>query len=101
MAIAGRGLRVYTLYCAYEMGESAESLAENREVPLAAIFEALSPTHLADQTSAIGRNEDRTSGGAARSLSPEIATNQLLRLEMFSREELALAYAAALSSPHV
>lgn len=42
MAIAGRGLRVYTLFSAYEMGEAAaESLAKDRDLPLAAVFEAL------------------------------------------------------------
>ncbi len=41
MAIAGTGVRVYTLQCAYEMGESAEHIAENRDLPLPAVFEAL------------------------------------------------------------
>lgn len=41
MAIAGTGVRVYTLQCAYEMGESAEYIAENRDLPLPAVFEAL------------------------------------------------------------
>lgn len=41
MAIAGRGIRVYTMYCAYEMGDSAELLAENYDLPLPAVLEAL------------------------------------------------------------
>lgn len=41
MAIAGRGIRVYTIYCAYEIGDSAESLAENYDLPLPSVFEAL------------------------------------------------------------
>lgn len=41
MAIAGTSVRVYTLQCAYEMGESAEYIAENRDLPLPAVFEAL------------------------------------------------------------
>ncbi|MPZ16035.1 MAG: hypothetical protein GEU73_16710 [Chloroflexi bacterium] len=41
MAIAGTSVRVYTLQCAYEMGESAEYIAENRGLPLPAVFEAL------------------------------------------------------------
>ena len=41
MVIAGRRLRVYTPKRAYEMGESAESLAADHDLPLAAGFEAL------------------------------------------------------------
>ena len=41
MAIAGRRLRVYTILGEYEMGMSAEAIAENAEIPLAAVFEAL------------------------------------------------------------
>lgn len=41
LAIAGRGLRVYTILGEYEMGMSAEAIAENAEIPLAAVYEAL------------------------------------------------------------
>jgi uncharacterized protein (DUF433 family) len=41
MAIAGRRLRVYTILGEYEMGMSAEAIAENAEIPLAAVYEAL------------------------------------------------------------
>lgn len=41
MAVAGRRLRVYAIYCAYEMGESAELIAKKAEIPLPAVFEAL------------------------------------------------------------
>jgi uncharacterized protein (DUF433 family) len=40
-AIDGTGLRVYTLATAYAMGESAEYIAAERDLPLAAVFEAL------------------------------------------------------------
>ncbi len=39
--IAGKGLRVYTVLGLYEMGDSAESIAENYDVPIAAVYEAL------------------------------------------------------------
>ena len=39
--IAGKGLRVYTVLGLYEMGESAEYVADEYDVPLAAVYEAL------------------------------------------------------------
>src|SRR5215216_2588884 len=39
--IEGTGLRVYTILGLYEMGDSAECIAENYEVPTAAVYEAL------------------------------------------------------------
>ena len=39
--IAGKGLRVYTVLGLYEMGENAEYIADEYDVPLAAIFECL------------------------------------------------------------
>lgn len=39
--IAGTGVRVYTLLAAYEIGEAPEYIAEQRDLPLAAVFEAL------------------------------------------------------------
>src|SRR6266540_3319526 len=41
MAITGRRLRVYTILGEYEMGMSAEAIAENAEIPVAAVYEAL------------------------------------------------------------
>jgi uncharacterized protein (DUF433 family) len=40
-AIVAGGLRVYTILGEYEMGMSAEAIAENAEIPLAAVYEAL------------------------------------------------------------
>jgi len=40
MAIVGRRLRVYTILGEYEMGMSAEAIAENAEIPVA-VYEAL------------------------------------------------------------
>lgn len=39
--IAGTGLRVYTVLGMYEMGDSAEYIAQEAGVPIAAVFEAL------------------------------------------------------------
>ena len=39
--LAGKRLRVYTVLGLYEMGESAESIADNYDLPLAAVYEAL------------------------------------------------------------
>ena len=39
--IAGRGLRVYTINCRYEMGDTPEYLADQYDVPVAAVLEAL------------------------------------------------------------
>ena len=41
MAIVGTGVRVYTIKCAYEMGEAAEYIADQRDLPIPAVFEAL------------------------------------------------------------
>ena len=39
--IAGRGLRVYTILGEYEMGMSAETIADEYDIPVAAVHEAL------------------------------------------------------------
>jgi len=39
--IAGKGLRVYTVLGLYETGDSAECIAEQYDVPVAAVHEAL------------------------------------------------------------
>ena len=39
--IAGTRVRVYTVLTAYEMGEAPEYIADQRDLPLAAVFEAL------------------------------------------------------------
>jgi uncharacterized protein (DUF433 family) len=39
--IAGRGIRVYTLLCLHEMGDSPEEIADAYELPLGAVYEAL------------------------------------------------------------
>ena len=39
--IAGKGLRVYTVLGLYETGDSAEYIADEYDVPLAAVFECL------------------------------------------------------------
>jgi uncharacterized protein (DUF433 family) len=39
--IAGKGLRVYTVLGLYEMGDSPEYIAEEYDVPVAAVHEAL------------------------------------------------------------
>src|SRR5438552_14928742 len=39
--IAGKGLRVYTVLGLYEMGDSPEYIAQEYDVPVAAIHEAL------------------------------------------------------------
>jgi uncharacterized protein (DUF433 family) len=40
-AIVGSGLRVYTILGEYEMGRSAEAIADGHDVPVAAVYEAL------------------------------------------------------------
>jgi uncharacterized protein (DUF433 family) len=40
-AIAGRGLRVYTILGEYEMGMSVETIADEYDIPIAAVHEAL------------------------------------------------------------
>jgi uncharacterized protein (DUF433 family) len=39
--IASRGLRVYTILGLYETGDSAEYIADEYDVPVAAVYEAL------------------------------------------------------------
>jgi len=39
--IVGTGIRVHTIQVAYAMGEPAEYIAEQRDLPVAAVFEAL------------------------------------------------------------
>ena len=39
--IAGKGLRVYTVVGLYEMGDSPEYIADEYDVPVAAVYEAL------------------------------------------------------------
>lgn len=39
--IVGTGLRVYTVYSLYEMGDTPERIADGYDVPLAAVMEAL------------------------------------------------------------
>src|SRR5438874_9747052 len=61
MAIAGRRLRVYTVRGEYEMGMSAESIAENADVPLAAVYEALAyAAEHREEMEAISRAEDES-----------------------------------------
>lgn len=40
-AIVGSGLRVYTILGEYEMGRSAETIADQHDIPIAAVYEAL------------------------------------------------------------
>lgn len=59
MAISGRRLRVYTILGEYEMGMSAEAIAENAEIPVAAVYEALAyAAEHPDEMEAISRAED-------------------------------------------
>ena len=59
MAIAGRRLRVYTILGEYEMGMSAEAIAENVEIPVAAVYEALAyAAEHPDEMDAISRADD-------------------------------------------
>jgi len=39
--ITGTGVRVYTILGLYEVGEAPEYIAEQRDLPLAAVYEAL------------------------------------------------------------
>ncbi|HLY67688.1 MAG TPA: DUF433 domain-containing protein [Chloroflexota bacterium] len=39
--IAGKGIRVCTLHALYEMGDTAERIADGYDLPLAAVLEAL------------------------------------------------------------
>jgi uncharacterized protein (DUF433 family) len=39
--IAGTGIRVYTIHGLYEMGDSPEHIADEYDLPLAAVLEAL------------------------------------------------------------
>jgi len=39
--IAGRGIRVYTMLCNHESGDSVEELASDFDLPLGAVYEAL------------------------------------------------------------
>ena len=59
MTIKGRRLRVYTILGEYEMGMSAEAIAENAEIPAAAVYEALAyAAEHADEMEAISRADD-------------------------------------------
>lgn len=40
-AIVGSGLRVYTILGEYEMGRSVETIADQHDIPIAAVYEAL------------------------------------------------------------
>jgi len=56
--IAGTGIRVYTISGLYDMGDSPEHIAENYDLPLAAVLEALAyaADHL-DEMEAVHRAE--------------------------------------------
>ena len=59
MAIVGRRLRVYTILGEYEMGMSAEAIAENTELPVAAVYEALAyAAEHPEEREAISRADD-------------------------------------------
>src|SRR5438552_2798546 len=57
--IAGRGLRVYTVLGLYEMGDSAERIADGYDLPVAAVFEALAyAANHPDEMDAIRRADE-------------------------------------------
>ena len=57
--IVGTGLRVYTVLGLYEMGESVESISEQYDVPVAAVYEALAyAADHADEMEVIGRADE-------------------------------------------
>ena|SRR5579862_2847047 len=59
MAIAGRRLRVYTILGEYEMGMSAETIADEYDIPVAAVYEALAyAAEHPDEMEAITRADD-------------------------------------------
>jgi uncharacterized protein (DUF433 family) len=58
-AIVGSGLRVYTILGEYEMGRSAEDIAEGHDIPIAAVYEALAyAADHPDEMEAIARADD-------------------------------------------
>lgn len=59
-AIAGTGLRVYTILGEYEMGRSAETIAEQHDIPVAAVYEALAyAAEHPDEMEGIRRADDQ------------------------------------------
>jgi uncharacterized protein (DUF433 family) len=57
--IAGTGLRVYTVLGLYETGDSPEYIAEEYDVPLAAVFECLAyASDHPDEMEAIRRGDE-------------------------------------------
>lgn len=58
-AIAGSGLRVYTIFGEYEMGRSAEDIADGHEIAIAAVYEALAyAAEHPEEMEAISRADD-------------------------------------------
>ncbi|MBM2812101.1 MAG: hypothetical protein HW416_2860 [Chloroflexi bacterium] len=57
--IAGHGLRVYTVLGEYEMGMSAEAIADEADIPVAAVYEALAyAAENSDEMAAIAQADD-------------------------------------------
>src|SRR5688572_5247734 len=57
--ITGSGLRVYTVLSLYEVGQSAEYIADAYDVPIAAVFEALAyAAEHSDEMETIRRADD-------------------------------------------
>lgn len=82
-AIVGSGLRVYTILGEYEMGRSAETIADQHDIPIAAVYEALAyaaehpeemeAIHRAERR---GRSEDDGAASAAPSPDCRRSENQ-------------------------
>jgi uncharacterized protein (DUF433 family) len=89
MAIAGRGLRVYTILGEYEMGMSAESIAENAEIPLAAVYEALAyAAEHPEEMEAIARADDEAYVAWMNALSDERLRQMAEDVWLRDREDL-------------
>ena len=63
--IAGTGIRVYTILGVYEVGETPEYIAEQRDLPIAAVFEALAyGFEHPDEMEAMRRSKSRRNSGS-------------------------------------
>ena len=101
--IAGTGLRVYTVLALYEMGDSAEYIADEYEVPVGAVYEALA--YAADhpeEMAAITRADDAAYQAWMSSLSEhlrQIADEGLAAAEQDRQEAIRQAKEARRGAP--
>jgi uncharacterized protein (DUF433 family) len=88
MKIVGTRLRVYTILGDYEMGYSPEYIAEESNVPLAAVFEALAYAYDHPEEMEAIRQADEAAGEWIDSQLPEHLRKEAERVKESDRREM-------------